>query len=478
MNQNDEVSRHVLIVPCYFADKNETVPMLRKMCLEISKISYEIRVLLSLDNPTLVSTDFRKFDTLYAYTEHCVFSSSKNLQPDITIFFLNLKIHYMRLLFTLADSGLIIPKQYNKCLLMPSPSFVPSGIYSYQSSKYMAEIRTIISNRFGQIKQIPHPFCPDLVREAIYFFNRLYVIKIRKWLDNNPNEKVFNLELNSKILLNWLKKRAPPRKSQYSKNKSKLYDFSKLQAKELPKEIRTIKQDSDRTHSEDPKWNDKLKAQCENVMQAFTFDGHVFLQGEFDVAQKIALLLQGSSGIINDRTEIPNWAKNLSEETSNEFFYSIIKFMLSLFDHKEKNLMEVLIDITEISKELIHTVFPRLEFYINTYFGTEKNGPNSNVFLWIGNDLYTFYCRRYPDVWRLWFWIFCQDDSFHRFAVFSTSLLFLSLPKFAEHYVTQVDEVTNLWTECIESIDFETALNCANYIYLQDKELKRRKKDT
>lgn len=436
-------------LPCNFSQNNES---LNCTCsLTISKNFVGISLVNIEDYADIACFELNQFDELLTIGISCTFFSVTRSQ--ISICFTN-ENNFLRFIFSLSESCCIVPnihKNSNYYIILKNNLCIPKGNYSFISNRHEDYFYYLIKQSFiDKVDKLSRnqneiDFC-DLI---IHFYHKQYLRWLDSYLDRNPQNNFSKIPINLHNILNWCRSNLKINDCKYTKL---LHHYSKIK---IPKEV----QREFSKYLKNSKHSPKIAEHSVHLCQSYFVERNTFRHSYLQIANKVALLINGRSDIHNDMSKIPKWLQSFDEKARNEMSYSIFTKIVSTF--KKFDLMKNPIQsIEKLIFRIFQVILPEFSAYFKLHNITELLSPDTD---------YSFlFSDSFDEIWRIWFWIISRQSSENSIIALYASQIFFSFPKILK--VCANNELVNIRDDfpklCqIDSIKIDDFLNFADYLY-------------
>jgi hypothetical protein len=463
-----DFDRFDLMLPCYVMTHAQSPATPGKLCLQVSRKSVALFLLRTTPGSNYVVivveldqlTEFR-IVTLPGkrrpfQTPCCTFSGPNRLL--LTLFFLDDLTNLHRFVFTLAESGLIVPLDLTRDQKSPvfrrllRPSFLPTGncdFSSEQSLQTMAletvlrQLRNVDENRL--------PAFPGFSSIAVKSFYPFHRTQLDSWVKSNPEFDVMEKKVDRVILVKWLLGVAPPSD-----------EFSRIQAKLTDLPVRIVQDiDSESLKFPNSQLFDEttIATLAPNILKAAYHVKRVYFQEHWHILQKVVELIRGQSGIPGDDEQGVGLLDRVNKE--EEFIFSVYQFLIEFFDGRDETgggtLTPVLNRVIDIVKLNLRSKVPCMMSFL---YMTDP------ALTFLSKDISAMFSSTCSQIWTVWYWIFTQSDHLKAFGAFSASVIVVILYEFIQNRSEDVDSGKGCWIDLLNTT-FKDLLNTK----LKDREI-------
>jgi hypothetical protein len=434
--------RFTLMVPCAAITRPNALPDSYSLALDITREKWQLFLLKTdPEQPVRFQPDMSEYTEFRVEkSEACVFTGP-NIAP-FALFFLSGRANLRRLVYTLADAGLLIPMHVrdSQFRLLPRPSFLPVGDFEgHGPTSFLLRVIEFLKVRSVSVTPENRPFFPGLVRVlASYFIDRLSRATSRLFAAEGRG--LVNTDLNRRILLEWLREVAPP-KGDFRRDGA---DAARPQP---------VDGDCLRHPPHKLCGPEELKTTCADIIRVAQRQGRQYLQGNLHIVQRIVVLIAGESGLQEDKSGDPNW---LAAVDRSDFAFSAYMFLTEFFQCTSgKVLSTILARIGPVILELLEKGIPGFIPFLHQYL--------DNLFF-VSNDLPHMFAASIKEVWRIWYWIFRQTDHLKAYAAVTLGFIIWFTRDHCDKAQREPESMTEAWPHLVEHIDSAEALTFAVFL--------------
>lgn len=462
MNEKEinRFDQYNLLIPCYFTLSIDIDPQKCRMNLQIKLDSFEIR-LFKYDTFQNIDVHFNQWKFI-RLQENIVCFYNEGDQIDLILFFINDTINFKRFLFSLAEAGLIVPLvspgfNDNDFLFVQTPSFIPTSCYSYSTKlNILTQVKNVTQSQMIFI----------LEKENIIPFNKNYIDYVmpfeiketNKQIDENRehHQKIWTKlkESNCGSILDFFFKKMKLDDSLFEETYQLMIksQFSPVTDDPvLEKNINDIDKDKVRMVNDDEsrKWTPNLCSICSIICKMHVLKSGIrFVQGQFEVAKKVALLMRGESFAPGDDTELPEKYQEMfnyneeSEINDNfdfvKYLFAIYEFLFNSFEDKDQS-ANIEIFVNKTSEEALKAI-KRFLPKVAPFFIVHK----MNTFLFFNQFYSTIFCKTIKNIWPVWILLKMMRDQEKAYPSFSAAILYVALPYLLEKKVQDEERLKEI----------------------------------
>lgn len=424
-------SRFNLIIPAYYCDKSNQERMECTLSLKISKDSCILLFISSQFQLNPFQIQLNKYNKMHTKIGKCKFMSDNH---SFSLLFIESQSHQNRFLYSLADAGIIIPIDLKHYAVMSSPVNIPNGRFLNIEMSVTLTVHNLFRNRYLNLSlNINNDILQEFANYSAAFFSNILNAKVKSWIKSDKTHSPLPEGFNIDNAIGWLQSKSTPKSNNYSQAHDKIKDAND----DMKRLIKVINADSPRHRSNDPKWTNLMSKTCTEILCALVADGHQYLQGEFDICAKVALIL-GDSG-------------------TSEMIFNGTRYICEFVPLKDRASAAIIQDISNSILDIYKKVCPE----IHKFF--EIRGWNN--FMMLGNNIPHLFTRCFNEIWKIWYWLSKTEKIEIAFSCFCASILIMMLPEIAKHKTVKLDFVLEYWDDAITKIDVNQVLNLSNYLY-------------
>ena len=426
--EQHNIKRFNLMFPCMASCKNGQAPQKCSVNLDIAQTQANLILLRpSSGTPSVEQVPCNQFKFVTISEDCLCFQGDRD---RLTLFFLNNKADMKRIVLCLAECGVLVPCDFSKYRILSRPTFTPTGHYLTDQLKLTWKVGTILGTHLKSLTQDNLPDNSVFVDGTLSLFHRRYLRQAHAYFMKEKDMIVTHSPVTLKYCLRWLAKTA--QKTNFAALRKSLQENERI----------------DKEAEGQPKI-------CSDVCKASLLRGRVYVPGNIEIANKIKLLIDGDSGIPGDETVVPVQMANMSEEEKDELSFSSY-LLLTQFFYRD----EVVEQLASVSIGLIKKIVPQVMPFIWTHDLTTLCVTGVE-------DIGSLFSRRFPDVWRLWFWVFRSENPFKTFAAFNGAVAFLALAHL-HNLDDRRTKLANKWDEAVSRVGLKEAMNFAQYMLIFD----------
>ena len=434
MSEEVPVTRFNLMFPCAASCKVGQAPEKCSANLDISPTSINLFLLRSASGKPAfdrMSFSLFKFVTI-SEDSLCFFGTRERL----SLFFFTNKADMKRIVLCLAECGVLVPCDFSKYQILSRPTFLPKGQYLTDQAKLTWKVGTVLATHLKGLTEDNLPDNSVFVDGTLSLFHRRYLRQAHGYFMKAKDMIVTHGPVTLKYCLRWLHKSTQPS------------NFGALQKS---------KGSNDQINEDAQRLKGELALLCSDVCEAALLRGRVYVPGNIEIAKRIWLLIEGESGIQGDETVVPPAIAGMTEAEKADLLFSSYLLMTYFFDSDK-----VVEKVASVSLDLMKKIVPQVFPFIWTH-KLEQLCVTRTV------DIGSLFSNRFPDIWRLWFWVFRSENPFKTFAAFNGSVAFMAL----SHLLELSDGQSNLadkWDEAVARVGLKEAMNFAQYMLIFDED--------
>jgi hypothetical protein len=378
--------------------------------------------------------------------------------PRISVFFFNAQGNLRRFLFSLADSGVLMPYA-NKELrgqykLFEKPSFIPTGHISTSYPRQPDLIREVfraIASRVKEITERNPAAYPPFTSAAVSLLHGHFLGKANSFLTSHSSERISRLRYSQETAIRALFNRISPG-NRFARHWARLKKGSSTGfGQEIEMEFASLKW-------KEKIWTSRLKSLCLSVAKSGKLAGRVYLPGNLEIVRQLVLLVHGSSGLQSDGTEVPVIEATLSEVV----FESYMLFTEPFFSSHDEGDIE---GVTRRFYEMVVNLLGSPSGILCAHF--RQHGI---LLDFLKRDFGDLFARRFKKFWHLWNWMmFERNDHLKALASFAASVLMLVLPRAVELNLVTSGDFSSRWSELTSGVKLGVVMNTANWLLYMDE---------
>ena len=428
--REEPISRFNLMVSCAVSLYREESPQKCKLNLDISMDTVNAILLRTKHEvPEFDTVNICNFDIMTIDEDFITFSGSNQ---KMTLYFVNNKADLKRVVMSLAESGTIVPLNVTKCAILSKPTFIPKGEYLTSQSKLIANVGILLANQVKSLRKDALPNDSVFVDGTLRFFQKRYVRQAHKYFTGARDLIVTRGPVSVKYCTKWLLKTVP-KSNKFENERGKLKSIQKIDA-----DAGSI--------------SEGLRSVCCDICKLASMTGRKYVEGNVEIARRIVLMLNGKSDIVNDENELPTTLAEMSQKDKANFAYDCYMKLSQFFDTEG-----AADNIRQLSLRFLQNYTPYVMPFVWNHelgqcFGSEY-------------DIGSLFSNRFPEVWRLWFWIFRTEEPLKTFAAFNASVSFLALDDLMEF---KDDDFASHWDDALSKVGLKESMNYAQFLLIKD----------
>ncbi|OHT06611.1 hypothetical protein TRFO_25279 [Tritrichomonas foetus] len=460
-----------LMLPCSAttSQSNDIFPCKLNLVINDSKLTIS---LLPNGYSKNINVDYEKWRYAKIYEFYIAFFN-ENHETNLKLYFFNDTLNLKRLIFALAESGILIPSSFavlNEMKILPKHSFIPSGEYSFSKKNIPYQIGAILHNKImGICEKKNIPFNPLFVDSILPKFYQRVVFRANQWKDQETNQNKIRPygHLKCKKVLNWLLKHVSLQKD-YFEYKNQIdhppKDFIQVFNK-INNDISIYRErftSNNEINNSSNVFSEKMYRICSSVLKVHVLKtGMYYLSGHFEIVKKIGELMLGKSYIPNDDSSVPAVFSDISDDDFELCLFSFYDFLRVPFDLKIE------------SSQFSQAVIDKISYY--TLLAFKETAPqvlpylivhNISKFNWVTKDFSYIFCNQFENIWPLWCWIYSTKKPFYAFVSVNAALLFLAIPYLLENHIIEEKKISDSWPMIISQVNFDEVMIYSVYFYV------------
>lgn len=480
----EQYDQYNLMIPCHYSILLNDNPKKCRMNFQVTYKTFQIN-LFKFDTLQKIDIHNDKWKIIRVMVlENIICFIKDDDSIDLVLLFINDSINFKRFLFSLAESGLIVPGvsqnlNENDFLFISKPSFIPTSSYSYSTKL----------NTLFQIRNVTQSQILYIVEKEVIPFNEEFIDFVLPFAIQETDKQIEEgSKCHPKI---WAKMKGNKCGDilEFLISKISIEDYPDEHIKELIhscqsntfekntdliKNLNDVDKDKERM-VKDPKsqkWSPNLCSICALVCKSHVLKTKIkFVQGQFEVVKRIALLMNGEILLSDDDEDIlPDIFKkkfNYNDHAGIEGNLTFFKYLFALyefmFDSIEKKEYSINIKtyVDKISEDVLN-VFKQFLPKVAPFFIVHKIKD-----LFFYNSCYaTIFCDSITNIWPVWIMLKKMHEHEKGYVSLAASILYLSLPTLLEKKVRneeQLRENNPLFFNLDDKI--EEIIKISSYLY-------------
>ena len=445
-----------LMFPCLASVPKHPHPRQCNVSVDISLTQFS--TVFSFSNPPSMEViDMSTYNEIVTRNDTCIIENMSG--ETITLYFLRGEAQLKRLLFTLADAGLLVSSGYRKFTLLSHPNFIPSGEYSTSDRAYDG-ITKLVWARVQDCETIDVPELGEFLDATLGLVHGKYNELIQKFFTKHQ-EALPDIRVSRESIIEWLLSQVNVRQGTFAKLQKRVKSGDIPES--LSKWMRDIDVDAPRLSSRSSFWSDELHDVCVDVCKAAVLSNRYYFQGNMDVALGVALLVAGEDFGLRSSEGSP---RKLKKPIQNELIFGGYMVISQMFERQsdtpDPRVLKRLIDkIGDEARDVITVAMPRMVPYLRR-FGLDE-------FTHVANDFGPLFSRKFRDFWKLWIWVFQSEDPIKTFAAFEAAVTFFVLPDLEQFHILDPIGALGRWDDMASRVKMNKALILANYLLLKQQ---------
>jgi hypothetical protein len=181
--------------------------------------------------------------------------------------------------------------------------------------------------------------------------------------------------------------------------------------------------------------------------------GRAYLPGQALIARRLGMFATGEWQYqAGEKPRPPTLADSVDDTLSFGYVYLTQLFPAEQVDQHKRRLVDA---IAETGRALLAKAVPLVcPFLFVHRFGQ---------FEFVEHDLGSLYAGKFPDIWRLWMWIFEAEKPLEAYAAFNTAILLFVLPTIVKDGMTP-QSLDEKWATLTADLRLPELLNLAQYL--------------
>ena len=446
--------------PCLYVQGTETFRC--SLSLSVSRDFFWIQLVNDLDVTNVVCFPLNKYEQIQIYGSAVVLISPH--LPTISFVFFSQQ-NQERFIFSLGEAAAIAPLVRGYYKIMETNLFIPKAQYTFISKNFEDYFFYIASQNICTIT-------PDTVPEKVEFFDLITphyhkraFKRFLEYMETHPKANVADRPVTFHNLMNWIRKVLRGMNwPVIGRFKTLLQRYhEQTYSSEYDDALMLIDQDAIKNRCDDPEWDDELKALTTNILRADVMHGSRYNQGEYEVAQKVVLLMYESSGLRDDQDpSLPKWFDEMSDDDLRDFALATYQKVSRLFKKFDKDMNKALDEVADGVFNMFKDVIPELRIWFIVH--------RIDQLIHLGDDFQMLFANSFKEIWKAWQWIFSCQKPEDAYVAFIASILFFSVPVYIEEHVDSPEKLlSDKFHRITNRMDINVVLNFANYLMKKSK---------